>query len=159
MQVDHALDDMPDLLPAGYPDSDDDTDSTEHSDMDLEEDSGNEADDEEALDEQRESRPRVARYVRSEIEQMYSRRYEEPRDEPISHPPPQMPHVLEVLKVERPDHFREILRVSPGVRVTETLRKERLGMVRMTAVKVEIILESGLRPAGQHLVSGRARIS
>jgi hypothetical protein len=116
MQVDHELDDMPDLLPAGYPDSDDDTGSEdgEHSNTESEEDSGNEADDEEALDGERASQPRVARYVRSEIEQMYSRRYEEPRDEPISHPPPQMPHVLEVLKVERPDHFREILRVSPA---------------------------------------------
>ena len=39
-------------------------------------------------------------------------RYEEPRDEHIPRPPAQMPHTLEVLKVERPDQFREILRVT-----------------------------------------------
>ena len=59
MQVDHVLDDMPDLLPAGYPDSDDDTSSEdgEHSDTDSEEDLGNEADDEEVLDGEMASRP------------------------------------------------------------------------------------------------------
>jgi hypothetical protein len=67
MEVDHALEDMPDLLPAGYPDSDDDESS------DMEEDSGNEADDEEMLDqEEMVSRPRVAHHVRSTIENMYS---------------------------------------------------------------------------------------
>jgi len=65
MQVDHELDDMPELLPAGYLGSDDDTGSEdgEHSDTESEEDSGNEADDEEALDGERASQPRVARYV------------------------------------------------------------------------------------------------
>ena len=45
---------------------------------------------------------------------MYESRYEQPRDIPISHPPPQMPHILTVTKLERPDQFREILRVSPA---------------------------------------------
>jgi hypothetical protein len=54
MEVDHALKDMPDLLPAGYPDSDDDEDSEDSDDesSDMEEDSGNEADDEEMLDQE-----------------------------------------------------------------------------------------------------------
>src|ERR1700720_2756449 len=114
MQMDHALDDMPDLLPMGYMDSDDESDSDDDGSSDPEGDSGNEADNEEMLEDEISSRPRLARYVRNAIEKMYSQRYEQPRDEPIPQPPPQMPHVLEVLKVERPDQFREILRVNPA---------------------------------------------
>jgi hypothetical protein len=108
MQVDEAVDGMPELLPAGYMDSDDESDSDES------EDSGNEADSEGMEDGgQFGSGPRLAQYVRQMVERMYESRYEHPRDIPISHPPPQMPHILSVTKLERPDQFREILRVSP----------------------------------------------
>lgn len=118
MEVDQALEGMPDLLPAGYPDSDDDWDSddsdSESDDSTTDEELGNEGDDEELYDtEGIGSDPRLARYVRNKIKEMYSHRYEEPRNIPISHPPPQMPHILRVTKIERPDQFREILRVNP----------------------------------------------
>lgn len=58
------------------------------------------------------SSSRLAKHVRESISAMYAKRYEEPRDE---HPrgPPSMPHVLTVLKTERPDSFRKELRVTP----------------------------------------------
>jgi hypothetical protein len=112
MQVDQAVDGMPELLPAGYMDSDDESDLD---DSDESEDSGNEADSEGMEDGHGQvgSGPRLARYVRLTIEKMYESRYEQPCDIPISHPPPQMPHILHVTKLERPDQFREVLRVSP----------------------------------------------
>src|ERR1700720_4653152 len=51
MQMDHALDDMPDLLPMGYMDSDDDGSSDPEGDL------GNEADNEEMLEDEISSRP------------------------------------------------------------------------------------------------------
>jgi hypothetical protein len=45
---------------------------------------------------------------------MYSQQYEQPHNEPISQPTPQMPHVLKVLKVKFPDQFWEILQVNPA---------------------------------------------
>ena len=103
MQMDHALEDMPNLLPM---DSDDESDSDDGS-SDTEDDVGNEADDEgsEMLENEMVSRPQLVHYVRNVIEKMYSQRYEQPHNEPISQPLPQMPHVLKVLKVECPDQF------------------------------------------------------
>jgi hypothetical protein len=117
MELDEALEIMPELVDMDVRlfDEDDDT-SEESEDDESDNDSGNDADDEEAwVDEVLESYcgPSVAKQVRKYIEDMYSTRYEEPRDKPVPHPPAQMPHVLKILKVERPDHFREILRVTP----------------------------------------------
>jgi len=121
IELDEALEIMPKLVDMDVRlfdedkdglESEDDSDESDESDND----SGNDADDEEAwVDEVLESycRPSVAKRVRKYIEDMYSTRYEEPRDKPVPRPPAQMPHVLKILKVERPDHFREILRVTP----------------------------------------------
>lgn len=106
MEVEAALDEMK------VPSEDSESDSTSES---SEEDLGEEADDEEVHDQRLEgqSRPKLAHFVRTTIETLYSKRYQQPRNIPVPRPPPQMPHVLTVLKLERPDHFREILRVSP----------------------------------------------
>ena len=45
--------------------------------------------------------------------EIYAHRYDVPRNEPIPKAPPQLPHVLKVLKFRRPDQFRKILRVNP----------------------------------------------
>jgi hypothetical protein len=66
----------------GSEESEDDSDESDESDND----SDNDADDEEALvDEVLESYcgPSVAKQVRKYIEDMYSTRYEEPRDKPV----------------------------------------------------------------------------
>ena len=120
-ELDAVLEDMPELLPAGYPDSDDeesgeesDNQSEPDSDSSPEINSGHDADDEAMLDDDGIGLgPRLACYVRQSIDEMYSQRYEEPHDIPVPHPLPQMPYVLEVLKLEQPNHFREILRVNP----------------------------------------------
>ena len=115
MEVDEALEDMPDLVHLDFKVFDDDSDSEESEDDETDEldedesdedESGNEADDEDLWvdGELRSSfRPGTAKWVRKTIKQMYSMRYKEPRDKPIPRPPAQMPHTLEVLKVERPD--------------------------------------------------------
>ena len=122
MELDGALEIMPELVDMDVRLFDEDEDDSEESEDDSDEsgesddDSGNDADNEEAwVDEVLESYcgPSVAKRVRKYIEDMYSTRYEESRDKPVPHPPAQMPHVLKILKVERPDHFREILRVTP----------------------------------------------
>jgi hypothetical protein len=77
--------------------------------MSDESDSGNDADDEEIEG----HIPRLSRYVRRTYESIYTQRYDVARDEPIPKAPAQLPHVLTVLKTERPDHFRDILRVDP----------------------------------------------
>lgn len=124
-EVKAVLDVMPDLV-ALDPDSDDDSESEYESSDDSmdggfeedgwdEEGSENDADieDSDVEDMGQSSMLRLGRRIRVEISEMYSERYEEPHDVPIPRPPAQMPHVLRVLKHERPDHFREILRVSP----------------------------------------------
>ena len=105
MQMDYALDDMPNLLPMDYMDSDDESDSDDDGSSALEGDSGNEADDEKMLEDKMSSRPQLAHYACNVIEKMYSQQYEQSCDNSILWPPPQMPHVLEVLKVEHPDQF------------------------------------------------------
>ena len=109
MQVDEAIDGMPELLPADYMDSDDESDSDES------EDSGNDADSKGMEDGVQQFGSHLkARYVRQTVERMYESCYEQPCNIPISHPPPQMPHILTVTKLERPDQFHEILHVSPA---------------------------------------------
>jgi hypothetical protein len=77
IQMDHALDDISDLLPMGHMDSDDDGSSDPEGDL------GNDADNEEMLEDEMSSRPQLAHYVRNVIEKMYSQQYEQPHDEPI----------------------------------------------------------------------------
>jgi hypothetical protein len=122
MEVDEALEIMPELVDMDVRLFDEDEDGSEESEDDSDEsdesdnDSGNDADDEEAwVDEMLESYcgPSVAKRVRKYIEDMYSTRYEEPRDKPVPRPPAQMPHVLKILKVERLDHFQKILCITP----------------------------------------------
>jgi hypothetical protein len=55
---------------------------------------------------------RMSSFVKHEIELMFSRRYEEPRDR-LPRGPAFLNHVLSVFKESRPDHFRQALRVSP----------------------------------------------
>ena len=103
MQVDEAVDRMPELLPASYMDWDDNSeDSRDEVDSEGMEDGG-----------QFGSGLRLAQYVRQTAERMYTNQYEQPRNISISHPPPQMPHILSVTKLEHPDQFRKILHVSP----------------------------------------------
>ncbi|KAA1480073.1 hypothetical protein DENSPDRAFT_789902, partial [Dentipellis sp. KUC8613] len=70
----------------------------------------------EGSDDEEEPRPRLSlrymRFVRMHIEEMYSSRYEMPRNR-AHRGPSYLPHVLNVLKHERPDEFRKELRVSP----------------------------------------------
>ncbi|KAF7368124.1 DDE Tnp4 domain-containing protein [Mycena sanguinolenta] len=54
----------------------------------------------------------LRRWIREEIDSMYQRRYEQPRDE-LPRGPSYLHHVLTALKNGRPDHFRQNLRVSP----------------------------------------------
>lgn len=55
---------------------------------------------------------RLQRWVVGQIQEMYSQRYEKPRNE-LPRGPSYLHHVLHVLKNSRPDHFREELRVTP----------------------------------------------
>lgn len=58
-------------------------------------------------------RPRTVRnWVEQEIREMYSMRYERPRNE-LPRGPSYLHHVLLALKAGRADHFREALRVTP----------------------------------------------
>jgi hypothetical protein len=72
IQMDHALDDIPDLLPMGYMDSDDESDSDDDGSSDPEGDSGNDANNEEMLEDEMSSRPWLARYMHNVIKKMYS---------------------------------------------------------------------------------------
>jgi hypothetical protein len=96
MELDEALEIMPELVDMDVRLFDEDDDTSEESEDDSDEsnesdnDSGNDADDEEAwVDEVLESYcgPSVAKQVHKYIEDMYSTRYEEPCDKPIPRPP------------------------------------------------------------------------
>jgi hypothetical protein len=116
---------MPDLHPAGYPDSDEDEDvsSDSTSDSDTSSSSGADGDDEEdwlddtiqngeELTDRRSNNP--LRWVRHNLEEMYTERYEMPRDNfPHVPGPAFIRHVLDTLKDTRSDLFRQELRVSP----------------------------------------------
>ncbi|CAK5275896.1 unnamed protein product [Mycena citricolor] len=57
----------------------------------------------------------VRNAVMQEIRDMYTHRYEQPRDRSaLPRPPGQLKHVLTTWKTTRPDHFREALRVNPA---------------------------------------------
>ena len=105
MELNEAQEIMPELVDMDVRLFDeDDSDESDKSDNDL----GNDADEEEAwVDEVLESYcgPSVVKQVCKYIEDMYSTRYEEPHDKPVPCPLAQMPHVLKILKVKRPDHF------------------------------------------------------
>ncbi|KAG1798341.1 hypothetical protein EV424DRAFT_1352572 [Suillus variegatus] len=97
--------------------SDDDT-STESSaaNMSSSDDSKSESDwdlSDDADDEAEHANSRLSQYVRCTYRAIYAHRYDAARNKPIPKAPSQLPHILEVLKVERPDKFREILRVNP----------------------------------------------
>jgi hypothetical protein len=120
MEVDEALEGMPELMDLAFDDGDSEPDDNSEDDrseeFEDEDELGNEADDDEVLVDGElwsSFRPGIAKWVRRTIKQMYSTCYEEPRDVPIPRPPAQMPHTLKVLKTERPDQFREILQVTP----------------------------------------------
>jgi hypothetical protein len=55
----------------------------------------------------------VAHHVRHTLQDIFARRYDAPRNVRLLHPPAQLPHVLSVTKIKYPDHFRQILRVTP----------------------------------------------
>lgn len=57
--------------------------------------------------------PRLGRLIREEITEMYSQRYEIPRNN-LPYGPAYLPHILTVQKHQRPDHFRLALCVSPS---------------------------------------------
>ncbi|KAF8174852.1 hypothetical protein K438DRAFT_111572 [Mycena galopus ATCC 62051] len=111
-------DSMPDLHPAGYPDSDD-----EGSESDTTSDSGDDADDEEDewdVDGQEDPSgtgnvhpTHHIKWVRHTLEEMYDERYEMPRDT-FPRGPAFLRHVLGTMKTARPDLFRQELRISPA---------------------------------------------
>ncbi|KAJ7509184.1 hypothetical protein B0H11DRAFT_2270268 [Mycena galericulata] len=120
-----ADDEMPDLLPLGYPDSDDEDDSSSDETSSTEsgskdpEDAVREWDRElvnAALGDHSESAvPRgnvLLRWVQQSVDEMHAQRYEMPRDT-FPRGPAFMRHVLTDMKDTRPDLFREELRISP----------------------------------------------
>ncbi|KAF7359978.1 DDE Tnp4 domain-containing protein [Mycena venus] len=114
-----ADDEMPELLPVGYPDSDDEDDHSADSTTSSETDSGLDEDVERRVwdgipmehDMPRRNVP--LRWVRQGLEAMHAQRYEMPRNT-FPRGPAFMRHVLNELKDTRPDLFREELRVSPA---------------------------------------------
>ncbi|KAJ7434203.1 hypothetical protein B0H11DRAFT_2272222 [Mycena galericulata] len=123
-----ADDEMPDLLPLGYPDSDDEDDSSSDETSSTEsgskdpEDAVREWDRElvnAALGDHSESAvPRgnvLLRWVQQSVDEMHAQRYEMPRDT-FPRGPAFMRHVLTDIKDTRPDLFREELRISPPTR-------------------------------------------
>ncbi|KAJ7166474.1 hypothetical protein C8R43DRAFT_846175, partial [Mycena crocata] len=127
-------DKMPELHPAGYPDSDSDgeEDSDSHTSSSSGSDSGGNADHldvdmEDLLSQTRcllililwsrvKTLPIIStvKWTRYNLEQMYTQRYEMPRNK-FPRGPAFMPHVLRVQKHTRPDLFREDIRMSPFI--------------------------------------------
>lgn len=109
---------MPALLPRGHRGSDSDSYSDGVSEASSEDSvSGIDGDDEEGEGESDVEdvprRPRTVRnWVEQEIREMYSMRYERPRNQ-LPRGPSYLRHVLLALKAGRADHFREALRVTP----------------------------------------------
>jgi hypothetical protein len=108
---------MPELLPLGYPDSDDDHDSTNSTtSSETDSESGQEEDVHGIpldLDPDVPRRNIPLQWVRQSLEEMHAHRYEMPRDT-FPRGPAFMRHVLTELKDTRPDLFREELRISPA---------------------------------------------
>ncbi|KAJ7699411.1 hypothetical protein B0H16DRAFT_1484226 [Mycena metata] len=122
-----ASDSMPDLHPLGYPDSDEEDDAVTSDSSETTTStasSGGEGDDEGGWGGELgpEDNPgyggsrvnNCARWVRHNLEEMYSARYELPRDT-FPHPPGPslLRHTLGALKDTRPDLFRQEVRMSP----------------------------------------------
>ncbi|KAF8197180.1 hypothetical protein K438DRAFT_1967427 [Mycena galopus ATCC 62051] len=119
-----SADGMPELRPVGYPDSDDEDDTGSDSDTSESSSSGMNGDDEGGwsdLDDmevddgqdfagRRTNHP--LRWVRHNLEERYSQRYEMPRDS-FPRGPAFLRHILGPMKDSRPDLFRQELRVSP----------------------------------------------
>lgn len=92
-----------------------DTESDKGAEADDEGDSGSESE-EGTSDEELSSeahRTGLASKVRRTIERLYARRYHKPRNQ-LPRGPAILPFVLSTLKEERPDHFREQLRIWPS---------------------------------------------
>lgn len=89
------------------------------SESELSDDSGMDADDESESDDagfiddlSMPQPPHLHRFACRFIQNLYSHRYLMPRNQ-LPRGPSQLRHVVDVLKVQRPDRFRECLRVSP----------------------------------------------
>lgn len=96
--------------------SSDDNTSTESSAANMSSSDDSESDwdlSDDADDEAEHANSRLLQYVRCTYWAIYACRYDAARNKPILKAPSQLPHILEVLKVEQPDEFREILRVNP----------------------------------------------
>ncbi|KAJ6600473.1 hypothetical protein DFH09DRAFT_1355731 [Mycena vulgaris] len=103
--------DMPDLFSVGSDSSASDSDS----ESDWNWSSGADGDDEDNQSDEDTNGirpPLLRRWIRSEIDDMYEHRYEQPRNT-LPRGPSYLHHVLMALKTGRPDHFRQNLRVSP----------------------------------------------
>jgi hypothetical protein len=109
---------MPELHSAGYPDSDEDETSTESSSGDDgdDEETWSDLDDMEIEQDQQEFTRRRAnhplKWVQHNLEEMYTHRYEMPRDS-FPRGPAFLRHVLGAMKDTRPDLFRQEVRVFP----------------------------------------------
>lgn len=89
-----------------------DDDDSDQYDGDIDEDSDNESCGAGEDDDIWPAKSGVGRRVLGEIKAMYANRYEAPRDG-LPRGPSYLRHVLTVQKTERPDLFRQALRVSP----------------------------------------------
>jgi hypothetical protein len=69
-------------------------------------------DDDELLGLLGEHKQSLGAHALAALEDLYGRRYNEPRDQ-LPHPPGQMQHLLHVTKHLRADHFRQDMRVNP----------------------------------------------
>jgi len=94
-------DDMPTLLTEDSSDSD--SNNSDLSDFDM--DSRNDGDDEEIEG----CIPRLSCYIWQTYQGIFLHHYDAPQDKPIPKAPPQLPHVLTMLKTKRPDQFHEII--------------------------------------------------
>lgn len=108
----------------------DDFDSGDDLSDDPLDESGHEADDEDdgyedPLDADPDFVCLMGQRVRDAIREAYAKRYQVPRNT-LPRGPAYMPHVLYVLKNERPDHFRQQLRVWPHTfdRIVEMLQDD-----------------------------------
>jgi hypothetical protein len=97
----------------GWDSDDDDDDAGDRYDTDMSGDADDEGGSEDDEGELVRGVPHLGRLIREEITEMYSQRYEMPRNN-LPRGPAYLPHVLTVQKHQRPDHFRLALRISPS---------------------------------------------
>ncbi|KAJ7714420.1 hypothetical protein DFH07DRAFT_1016513 [Mycena maculata] len=115
-----ADDEMPDLLPIGYPDSDEEDESSTDDSEPASSESGSEQDGGNVADWGWDTTSNIdiargnalRRWVQQNVVEMYAQRYEIARNT-FPRGPAFMHHVLTELKDTRPDLFREELRISP----------------------------------------------